>query len=86
MSQTHPGKLAPRWLWCSGCVLAMMPFTVVGVRLAVGLADVLTVVALPLASLVFKHGLHTLVHGRCPPSSWRIALQLCGAALKLRER
>lgn len=86
MSRAHPDPFAPRWLRCASCLVAMIPFgAVIVIQLVLGSVDVFRLVALPFTAMLFYKGLYALIHGRCPPSSWQVVLEVCGAVPKLRE-
>jgi hypothetical protein len=60
MSQAHPVTFAPRWLRCAGCLIEIvLPVPLMAVSGG-------TVPAAVLGGVVCMHGLHTLVHGKCP--------------------
>jgi uncharacterized membrane protein HdeD (DUF308 family) len=86
MSRAQSVGFSPRWLQCSCCVLPIVLFAAVCVRMTVGPASALTVTALWFSASLCKQSLHALVSGRCPTSTWRVALQLFGAVLKMREK
>ncbi len=84
MANIKSAPFAPPWVRSACCVLQMVPFIGVCFGIAAGVVKSYGLFSLPLAALICKNAHYSLVHGRCPPSSWRIAIRTFG--FRLRER
>ncbi len=77
-------SFAPPWLKCTGCIIAMLPFSILLGAVAVDPHRWCVLAAAPFAFVVFLAGLNTLISGRPQRAFLAMAASLLRGRLKAK--